>query len=299
MDRFSSMAIFARVVECGSFTAAAEGSGMTPTMVGNHIRELERRLEGRLLHRTTRRQSLTELGKRYHARCVQILGLVDAAERDALEMQNSPRGRLRVSCPIIYGTRVLVPALAAYWDRYPEVKIELSLNDRVVDLVEEGFDAAIRVGELPDSGLIARRLAHSPRIACASPAYLARYGQPQTPAELVRHDCLAFMTASGPEREWHFPRPDGTGIERIPVRGRLDINGGLALREAALAGLGVIFQPQVMLQQDLDEGRLVAFFPDWPTPAWPVHVVHLPDPNLPPKLTSFIAFLQEALGQAR
>jgi DNA-binding transcriptional LysR family regulator len=220
MDRFSSMAIFARVVERGSFTAAAEGLDMTPTMVGNHIRELERRLNGRLLNRTTRRQSLTELGQRYHARCLEILALVDAAELDAREMQSSPRGRLRVSCPVIYGTRVIVPALAGYLDQYPEVQVELSLGDRFVDLAEEGFDAAIRVGVLPDSGLIARPLADSPRIACASPAYLARHGHPQAPADLAQHNCLAFMFTNGAEREWRFPRPDGNGVEHISVRGR-------------------------------------------------------------------------------
>ncbi len=296
MDRFNSMAIFARVVERGSFAAAAEGSGMTPTMVGNHIRELERRLNGRLLNRTTRRQSLTELGKRYHARCVEILALVDAADLDARELQRSPRGRLRISCPVIYGTRVLVPALGPFLERYPEVQLELSLNDRFVDLAEEGFDAAIRAGVLPDSGLIARPLARSPRIACAAPAYLARFGVPQVPADLAGHNCLAFMPATGPEREWSFSRPDGHGVERVSVRGRLDVNGGLALREAALAGLGVIFQPQVMLQEDLDAGRLVRLFPDWPAQTWPVHVVHLPDAHMPPKLASFIAFLQETLG---
>ncbi len=296
MDRFSSMAIFARVVESGSFTAAAQGSGMTPTMVGNHIRELERRLKGRLLNRTTRRQSLTELGRRYHARCLEILALVDFAELDAREMQSTPRGRLRVSCPVIYGTRVLVPALAAYLDRYPEVQVELSLNDRFVDLAEDGFDAAIRAGVLPDSGLIARPLAFSPRIACASPSYLARHGHPQVPADLAQHNCLAFMVATGPEREWSFPRPDGKGVEHIAVRGRLDVNGGLALREAALAGLGIVFQPQMMLQEDLDTGRLVRLFPDRPAQTWPIHLVHLPDAHLPPKLVTFIAFLQETLG---
>jgi DNA-binding transcriptional LysR family regulator len=297
MDRLTSMAMFVRVVERGSFAAAAEGSGMTPTMVGNHIRELEQRLKGRLLNRTTRSQSLTELGKRYHARCLEILALVDSAELDAREMQTSPRGRLRVSCPITYGTRALIPVLASYLDRYPEVQVDLSLEDRFVDLVEEGFDAAIRIGVLPDSNLVGRPLRSSPRVACASPAYLARHGTPQTPAELLQHNCLAFMFPSGPERSWRFPRPDGNGEERIAVRGRLDVNGGMALREAALAGLGIILQPQLMLQEDLDSGHLVRLFPSWPAPTWPVHLVHLPDRSMPPKLQSFIAFLQEMLGR--
>jgi DNA-binding transcriptional LysR family regulator len=296
MDRFTSMAMFVRVVERGSFAAAAEGSGMTPTMVGNHVRELEHRLKGRLLNRTTRSQSLTELGKRYHVQCLEILSLMDAAELDAREMQASPRGRLRISCSIIYGTCALVPVLASYLDRYPEVQVELSLNDRFVDLAEEGFDAAIRIGALPDSGLIARPLSPSQRIACASPAYLARHGHPQVPSDLSQHNCLAFVFATRLEREWQFPRPDGKGIERISVRGRLDVNGGMALREAALAGLGIIFQPQLMVRDDLDTGRLVRLFPDWPAQIWPVHVVHLPDARMPPKLESFIAFLQQTLG---
>nr|WKF60350.1 HTH-type transcriptional regulator DmlR [Paraburkholderia busanensis] len=295
MDRFTSMTIFARVVERGSFAAAAEGSGMTPTMVANHVRELERHLKGRLLNRTTRRHSLTELGQRYHAQCVNILALLASAELDAREMQANPRGRLRVSCPVSFGTRVLVPVLSRYLDRYPEVEVELSLSDRFVDLAEEGFDAAIRVGDLPDSGFVARLLGYSPRIACASPAYLAQQGHPREPAELAQHHCLAFMQPNGPERDWRFPRPDGNGAERVKVRGRLDVNGGMALREAALAGIGVILQPRMILHDDLEAGRLVQLFPDWPAPTWPIHLVYLPDTRMPPKLERFIAFLAESL----
>lgn len=197
-------------------------------------RAARRDANGRLLHRTTRRQSLTELGRRYYARCVEILALVEAAELDAHEMQASPRGQLRVSCPVIYGTRALVPVLAGYLDRYPDVQVELSLDDRFVDLAADGFDAAIRIGELPDSGLIARPLRPSPRVACASPAYLARHGTPQVPAELVQHNGLALLLATGPEREWCFPRPDGQGVERVIVRGRLDVNSGKRQRSGRL-----------------------------------------------------------------
>jgi len=290
------MTLFVRAVERGSFAAAAEGSGMTPTMVGNHVRELERHLQGRLINRTTRRQSLTELGKRFHAQCVDILALLESAELDAREMLASPRGRLRVSCPVTYGTHALMPVLATYLNRYPDVEIELSLNDRFIDLAQDGFDAAIRVGELPDSGLIARRLRPSPRLACASPAYLELHGRPRFPVELAQHNFLAFLFADGAEREWRFPRPDGKGAERVTVRGRLDANGGMALREAAIAGLGVILQPEMMLKDDLEEGRLERLFPTWPAPTWPVQLVHLPDATMPPKLESFIAFVQEVLG---
>jgi DNA-binding transcriptional LysR family regulator len=296
MDRFTSMAMFARVVERGSFAAAAEGSAMTPAMVGNHVRELERRLNGRLLNRTTRRHSLTELGRRYHAQCIEILAMVEAAELDAREMQASPRGQLRVSCPVTYGTRALVPVLAGYLDRYPDVQVELSLNDRLVDLAGDGFDAAIRIGELPDSSLIARPLRPSPQVACASPAYLARHGTPQVPADLAQHNCLAFLYATGADRDWSFPRPDRPGSERVNVRGRLDLNGGMALREAALAGLGVILQPELMLEEDIESGRLVRLFPDWPPATRPVHVMRLPGARIAPKLESFIQFLVETLG---
>lgn len=297
MDRLSSMAMFVRVVERGSFTAAAEGSGMTPTMVGNHVRELEQRLEGRLLNRTTRRQSLTELGGRFYEQCIDILARVEAAELDAREMKVRPRGRLRVSCPSIYGTCVLAPVLASYLDRYPDVQVELSLGDQFIDLAEQGFDAAIRIGELSDSRLIARPLRPSRRIVCASPDYLARNGTPRVPADLAQHNCLALLFASGPERDWRFPRPDGDGEEHIVVGGRLDVNGGMALREAALAGLGVILQPELLVDDDIEAGRLVRLFPDWPPRAWPVHVLHLPDTRMLPKLASFIAFLQETLGR--
>jgi DNA-binding transcriptional LysR family regulator len=299
MDRFTSMAMFVRVVESGSFVAAAEGTGMTPTMVGNHVRALEERLKGRLLNRTTRSQSLTELGSRYLAQCREILALIDRAELDALDMQANPRGRLRVSSPVIYGTHVLAPALATYLERFPDVQIELSLNDRYVDLAKDGFDVAIRVGELPDSGLIARPLGPSPRIACASPAYLARHGHPQTPSDLAPHHCLAFMLDTHVEREWQFPRSDGTGVECVAVLGRLAVNGGMALREAAIAGVGVTLLPEMILKDDLEAGRLVRLFPDWPAPTWPVQVVHYPAEHLPSKLESFIAFLQATLGENR
>jgi len=293
MDRFTSMSMFVRVVERGSLAAAAEGSGMTATMAGNHVRALERRLGARLLNRTTRRQSLTEIGRSYYEQCLAILSQIEAAETDAREMRAQPRGQLRVSAPVAYGTRKLVPALADFLERQPQVRIDLALNDRIVDITEEGYDAAIRIGPLPDSSLVARPLRPSPRLPCASPAYLARHGVPRTPRELEAHNCLPYAFASGTEREWSFPRPQG-GIEKVKIRGRLDINGGFALREAALAGIGIILQPEMMLHEDIASGRLVRLLPDYPMPNFPVHLVYLPDRRMTPKLSSFVEFMRKS-----
>lgn len=290
MDRFTSMSVFVRAVERGSFAAAATECGMTATMVGNHIRALEQRLSARLLNRTTRRQSLTEIGRGYYEHCVNILAQLQSAEIDARDTRSRPRGRLRVSVPAIYAACKLAPTISDYLDRHPDVHVELVLNDRFVDLADGGFDAAIRVGALPDSNLIARPLTPSPRIVCAAPSYLAKHGIPETPKDLEKHQCLAFVTSNGPEREWRFILADGSQ-QTIRVPGRLDINGGLALREAALAGLGIILQPALMLENDMAAGKLIRLFADLPAPTFPVHIVYLPERKLTAKLASFVDFM--------
>ncbi|MFJ2988971.1 LysR family transcriptional regulator [Collimonas sp. NPDC087041] len=295
MDRFVSMSIFVRVVERGSFAAAAEGSGMTATMVGNHIRALERMLGARLLNRTTRRQSLTEIGHSYYEQCVSILAQLQSAEIDARDMRARPRGHLRVSAPIIYASYKLAPAMKEYLERYPDVHVELSLSDRIVDLADGGFDAAIRVGTLPDSNLIARPLAPSKRIVCAAPAYLSKHGTPIEPKDLADHHCLAFGVNSGPERDWRFILADGTQ-QTVRVPGRLDVSGGQALRQAALAGLGIIWMPEIMLENDIAEGRLVQLFADLGAPAFPVHIVYLPERKITAKLASFVDFVTARFG---
>ncbi len=295
MDRFTSMSIFVRAVERGSFAAAAAESGMTATMVGNHIRALERRLGTRLLNRTTRRQNLTEIGRSYYEQCVSILAQLQSAEIDARDMRSRPRGRLRVSAPIIYATCKLAPAMSDYLDRYPDVHVELVLDDRIVDLADGGFDAAIRIGILPDSNLIARPLAPSPHIVCAAPAYLSKHGIPATPKDLEKHQCLAFGVSSGPERDWRFTLADGSQ-QTVHVPGRLDINGGLALREAALAGLGIILQPALMLEHDIAAEKLVRLFADLPALTFPVHIVYLPERKLTAKLASFVDFVTTFQG---
>jgi len=287
MDILGSMGIFVKVVDHGGFSAAAEASDISNAMVTNHIQALERHLGARLLNRTTRRQSLTEIGRNYYAQCLDILARVDHAETLAREMHAHPKGRIRVSAPISLGSHRLVPALSDYLKTYPDVQIELILNDRVVDLVEEGFDVAIRFGDLPDSGLIARTLKRTRRFVCASPAYLKKHGIPKKPEDLVKHNCLSFHYDT-PQREWSFG-------ESIPVTvktsGQLTVNNGPALLMAAVKGIGVVMLPEDLVAADIANGKLVHVLPKYELPSGPLHLVYLPDKQITPKLSSFIDFM--------
>ncbi|REE19182.1 LysR family transcriptional regulator [Paraburkholderia sp. BL27I4N3] len=193
MDKFVSMEIFVAVVEAGSLTAAAERFDISSAMVGKHIRSLETRLATRLLTRTTRRQSLTEIGRQYYEQCRRILAEVKEAESLAEAMAAAPRGVLKVTVPLTYGVEVFAPAMTEYLTAWPDITLELDLSNRLIDLVEEGFDASVRIGRLPDSSLVARPLKPYRMRACASPAYLARAGTPRTPEDLLHHECLGFL----------------------------------------------------------------------------------------------------------
>ncbi|NVZ99446.1 LysR family transcriptional regulator [Pseudomonas gingeri] len=287
MDVLASMKVFVKVVDHGSFSAAAQSIGISSTMVGNHIQGLEKHLGTRLLHRTTRRQSLTEIGQGYYSQCLAILGQIEQAELVAREQRAHPRGRLRVSASATLASDRLMPAIAAYLKTYPEVDIELQFNDRVVDLVEDGFDVVFRYGELPSSGLVARLLSKNRRIACASPAYLKAHGTPRVPADLQQHNCLVFLRAT-PQREWLFR---GVSSESVRVHGQLSANNGTALMNAALEGIGIVLLPQTLVEDALKDGRLVHLLPDHETLDRPLHLVYLPDKHMTPKLSSFIEFM--------
>lgn len=292
MDRLTSMAVFLRVVEKGGFSAVSEEFEISPTMVGKHVRALEERLGGRLLNRTTRSQSLTELGRIYYERCKQIIADVEAIESTATEMRAAPRGVLRVNAPTSFGSMQLVPAVGGYLDKYPDVQIDLTLSDRLVDLAEEGYDLAIRVGALADSGLVARKLAPFRLTICASPEYLKRHGKPKTPRDLPGHNCLAFTSAQ--RNLWPF---EGlSGRQTISIKGSLKINNGAALRMAALEGIGIIMQPEWLVTDDIAAGRLVRVLSRYEPASRPTHVVYLPDRRLSLKLRSFIDFLVERFG---
>jgi DNA-binding transcriptional LysR family regulator len=294
MDSLLGMRIFVLAVERGSFAAAARECRITAPMVGKHIRALEERLGSRLLARTTRRQHLTEVGRRYYERCRRILQQVDDAELEAHAARDAPRGVLRISAPISFGSVRLAPELVEFLDRHPAVEIELLLEDGIVDLVGGGYDAAIRIGALPDSGLIARRLAPYRMAICAAPAYLKRRGIPRTPDDLADHHCLGF-TRWDRRGGWLLGRKPASG-ERLPAS-RFSSNNGQALRAAALAGAGILMQPEALLAEDLAAGRLTPLLAKYLRPPRPMHLVYLRDRTLTPKLRAFIEFVAQRFAR--
>ncbi|MES2296101.1 MAG: LysR family transcriptional regulator [Pseudomonadota bacterium] len=295
MDHLTSMRVFVRVVERGGLSAAAVAEHISPTMVGKHVRYLEERLGVRLLNRTTRRQSLTEMGQVYYERCKHALAEVEAADSCVSSLREAPRGVLRVAAAVSFGVHSLTPMINAYLAANPEVRIELSLSDRVVDLIEDGIDCAIRIGKLPDSTLIARPLAPYRMVVCAAPGYLARYGTPHTPEQLKEHNCLGFLNISS-QHQWSFA--DGEAVRSVPVRGNFCVNSGQALRMAALSGVGIALQPWLMAQEDIEAGRLVLLLADHPTPTSPLHIVYPFTRHMTPKLRTFVDCVLAHFGSA-
>ncbi len=288
LDRLKSIAVFVCVAERRSFTVASEVFGLSPTMIAKHIRALEVHLGAKLLNRTTRTQSLTEIGHIYYGRCKQLLIDVDAADASIDELKSVPRGVLRVHSPVSFGTQRLAPALACFLRECPDVKVDLTLSDRAIDIVEEGYEAAIRVGELPNSGLIARKLKPYTMWLCAAPAYLQKNGTPRLAQDLARHECLGFAHWRN-KNIWRLQKNDTT--ESVKVRGRLLVNNGQALRTAAIEGLGIIMQPEILLTDDVTSGKLVRVLSDYQLPSRPTHIVYHADKKPTPKLKSFIDFV--------
>lgn len=295
MDRLTNLSVFVQVVESQGFAAAARALGLSPAMVSKHVQALEERLGARLLNRTTRRLSLTEVGQGYYERARQILADLDEADRAASDLQGTPRGTLKVDAPLSFGIRHVGPAIAAYLGACSEVVIDLTLNDRYIDLLAEGVDVALRIGELADSSLIARRLAPIRRVLCAAPTYLARHGTPQEPADLARHECLDYTYASTPG-EWRFVDKDGKD-QVIRFSSRLRANNGDVLRLAALAGAGVAFQPSFIVGEDLGAGRLVPLLADYMPAPIALYAVYPPGRHLSVKVRSFVDFLVECFGE--
>ncbi|MBB3426831.1 MULTISPECIES: LysR family transcriptional regulator [unclassified Rhizobium] len=293
MDRFSGMNVFVKAVELGSFSAAAEALNMSPQLVGKHVQFLEQHLGVRLLNRTTRRQHLTEVGSQFYERSRNILAEVEAAEALAAETRAVPRGKLRVNAPVTFGIHALAPTLPKYLGAHPEVSIDLSLTNRMVDLIDEGYDAVFRVGELADSGLIARRLSPYRLVICAAPSYLRARGTPSTPDDLRNHECLIFSHTML-RTHWDFEGPEGN--VSVPISGRLMIDNGEALLKAALAGLGIILQSSELIQSSLETGALVPLLPGYSVPTRPLHVLYAPDRRITPKLRSFLDFVSAEFG---
>lgn len=297
LDRLRGMQVFARVAALGGLSAAARELGMSQTMATKHMAALEDRLGVRLLHRSTRRVSLTEPGRRYLENVERILS--DVAEADALaaEERVAVTGALRVNAPASFGCRELAPLLPEFARLNPDVTVELGLNDRIIDLVEEGWDVAIRVGRVADQNLIVRRLAPCRLMIAASPDYLAEHGAPRSVEDLRAHNCLGYTLSNlvGPAR-WAFDQDGGT---KVAVSGDLKGNNGDALVAAAALGQGIVYQPTFILADDIRSGRLVALTLDRPPVELPGVFAVFPALRRPPaKVRAFVDFLVERLGGA-
>jgi DNA-binding transcriptional LysR family regulator len=293
MDRLSSMAAFVKAVEMGSFSAAGDAMQMSAQLIGKHVNHLEQRLGVRLLNRTTRRQSLTDFGREFYERCKVILTEVETAENLAAETQSLPSGRLRINAPVSFGMQSLAPRLPEFMQANPMISVELTLANRAVDLIDEGFDVVFRVGQLSDSGLIARPLAPYRLILCAAPSYLKNKPALRTPWDLQNHECLGFSHTEL-RTHWTFDGPEGRVA--VPVSGRYMADHGEPLLCAAVAGLGVMLQPIELVFESLQQGTLVPLLPDYPVPSRALHVLYAPDRRITPKLRTFLDFATTAFG---
>lgn len=290
MDKLAAMEVFIRVVEAGSFVKAAERLGISTTAASRHLGELEAALGTRLLQRTTRRLHLTDAGRVYYQRCQQILADLQEADASVSSDSHQPRGVLRISAPVSFGLKHLTALLPAYLAAYPEVTLDVDMSDRQVDLVEEGFDLALRIAaRLPDT-LVARRVATIHVVTCAAPDYLARHGAPREPEELPQHRCLIYTHSPEPG-VWHY------GADRqVKVAGCLRSNNGDLLRAAALAGEGIINEPSFLLGEDLAAGRLVPLLRQYPLEQLALYAVYPSRRHLSAKVRSFVDFMIARIG---
>jgi DNA-binding transcriptional LysR family regulator len=293
MDRITGVQLFIRVVETGSFSKAAAELGITQPTATKAMAAIERRLGARLLHRSTRGVTPTEVGARYHEKCKLIAHEIDEADNLVTLMQSTVGGTLRISSSVAFGRRVVTPLVLRYMAAHPEVTIDLSFDDRYVDLVAQGVDLAIRMGRLADSSLGARFLGTNPWVLVASPDYLQRSGEPIVPADLARHACLVYSSVQGDDR-WGFSGPTGEALS-VPVKGRLRSNNLSALLEGAREGLGLAMLPWYVAHEAVADGSVRPVMTDHRLPHQDMHAV-FPSPRLvPQKVTSFITYLQQAL----
>ncbi|TCQ97336.1 LysR family transcriptional regulator [Neorhizobium sp. JUb45] len=295
LDRISGMEVFAKVAALGSLSAAGRALGMSQTMATKHIASIEDRLGVKLLHRTTRKVTLSDAGRRYLESVERILSELSEADAIATAERIEVSGTLRVNAPVSFGVREIVPRLVELSQHHPGLMFDLGLSDRVVDLVEEGWDVAIRIGEIKDESLIARKLARCRLILAASPIYLKARGAPATTADLSRHNCLGYTlsAAVGPSR-WQFA---SDGSISIGIEGDLHANNGDALVAAALAGQGIIYQPTFLIGDDIRSGRLVSLWLDHPPMELPgVFAIYARNRRPPAKVRAFIDFMVSKLG---
>jgi DNA-binding transcriptional LysR family regulator len=293
MDRMLAMQVFAKVVESGSFSRAAERLGLSSTATSRHVADLETHLGSRLLNRTTRRLSLTDAGRAYYERCNAILDDIDEAEALAGSATRKATGTLRINAPVSFGARHLAPLLPRYCEQHPDVTLDITLADRQVDLVEEGYDLAIRIARELHTTLVARRLAPARLQLVAAPAYLAAHGTPATPADLAQHRCLGYAYTRG-GNEWELGGPGGPHI--VPLKGPMKANNGDLLHEATLAGAGIALQPTFIAGPALASGALRALLQQYPAPLLDIYAVYPSRRHLSAKVRTFVDFLVANLG---
>lgn len=291
MGKYREMQTFVAVVESGSFVGAVEALGSSKAAVSRQINDLETRLGLRLLHRTTRKLSLTDEGHLFYSRCREALALVDDAEAEITSSNVEPRGMLHVSAPLSFGVAYLAPLWARFLGENPKVNLDINLSDRMVDLVEEGFDLAVRIANLPNSTLVSRRLATTRMVLCASPQYLERHGVPARPEDLVRHDIASYALAATGD-QWTFQGRDGP--IRVRTRPILNTNNGDTCRALALEHRAVVLQPSFMLHRDIREGRLIEIMPEYRSGELGIYAMYASRKHLPPKVRKLVDFLAEA-----
>lgn len=296
MDLFGAIPVFVAVVENGGFSAAARTLGVSKSAVSKRINQLEKHLGVRLLHRTTRKLSLTEAGERYFEHATKALTAAGQAEDAVAELQGEPQGKLKISSPMSFGRLHVAPLIPNLLKRYPKLQVDLVMDDRNVDLVAEGFDVAIRSGNFPDSTLIARKLAPLHQVLCASPDYIDRYGMPITPTELTRHNCVLFSYSSDANK-WTLHGENEA--ESVLVSGNYQVNNSEALLEALREGIGIGRLPTFVAGPDLKAGRLVKLFESYRIPSFTFYAVFPEREYLPAKVRAFLDFTIEYFGGDR
>ena len=297
MDRFLAVSAFAKVVEFGSFARAAERLAVSTSAVSRQVADLEAHLDVRLLNRTTRRLSLTEAGQAFYERSVQLLADLDEAESSVRAAAVSPKGTLRLTCGVSFGVRYVAPAVADFSAQHSQLLFDLDLSDRAVDLVEEGFDLAIRIGHIGQQGLVSRRIGWTRAVCCASPGYLARRGTPSTPEELAQHECLTYTHVPVPN-VWSFESPAGAK-HAVRITPRHRANNGRMLAALTVEGLGVVFEPDFIVAPEVRAGRLVRLLPDYEPARSPIAAVYPSRRHLSAKVRTFVDFLAERFAQAQ
>lgn len=286
MNKFMAISIFVRVAEQGGFTAAAEKLGVSVSAVTKAVARLEDELGAQLFTRTTRQSKITDYGQEFYERCVAILADLEDAEAALQTGASLPKGRIRVVLPFSFGRVTVVPELPHFLDEHPQIELDVHFSDGPVDMVAEGFDIAVRTGDISDSRLNTRVLTRGPQVTAASPKYLARYGKPSKPHDLIEHNCI--VGRFGPE--WTFCRPAGRRIV-VRVGGNCIINSGDALREAAVAGLGIVQGTWWLMRKDLESGSLVPLLQDWADEGMPISILYTANRHVPRKVRAFLDFL--------